>query len=1090
MSVLAPSEETPKRTLRLALAMRGGVSLSVWIGGAVREIEALRRGVTQDQSDSVIAHVARATGCSEVEVDVLTGASAGGLNAVMFAGAMSAGASVDSLRTIWLEHASIATLLHKASTKTRLSLLRGNYFLDQVRTELEGLLEPTSPGQPVERLEVLLSVTSVVPQTVSAAPDPSSPVAEQRVDGLIRFRRGHGVNDFVPGNVEDLAVAARSTASFPVAFEPVPVESNQLEGNIEFRPRRPEPLLLFDGGVVDNMPVGKAARAIGMAPADGPTERVLLYLHPSPGVPDAEAAAKARKARAALLRKGARPTDVLQSVMKSLRGKSLVDDLTALETHNAAVDRRLRDRDTLLRPMVGGAPGGNAGVSAAVVAALDAERIIDLLVAPWDHVDAAMLPEEVPAPLAGREGKFLRALHRELTDRLQALAADPNIVLPALAQTSVRPWSPVIRCSSWLIEWCRRAEKARGAGAVGDLGSIKKELYELRATAYVRASELNFCAVRRLRLVGGSALEELADQIKDVRASLANGERQMVRSTWHSLGEKATGIRGVLESLDVSRASDSSSADGLKPGSALTDLLRTRIGVGMSPEDACNVLDAIDTALLPHHRCAPTGSLDRIRYLTISGSAGTPLATTFGWPNVPGGNVGSGSVLTFESLRKMPREPTSGDAAEFDASRADPGSKLAGNQMHNFAAFLYRSWRANDWMWGQADAAATLVDLVLDPARLAELSAEARRGLAGNLREWSTSPVLNLGEGTDGWSDSVVAQAEALWTAEVTEKVQAELVNLTPLSPVPELTRALLLWRRHAEIVAVELSREAADNPAGRAHPPTLNEAMKEWDEAPRRLGDKWGERVPTALGMRAVFVGWRTLFARADCKLGALRTALAPLVAFVAAFALCRRRSSFAVSAFLLGCVLPRTHGNCAGRLAVAAAGASVAGWWLIQTRRVKVDAGGNATRSRLDCLRGGWAWMTILATGALLGGAFVLDAEWLSDYLPSAANAGAGAWTRMQPYLLPVGAAFAATWVTWYWAKWWWHMSVAVLHGAIVGFWVYVGAQSDLADRWGALGDVLAATGSFWWALLVMAVLTSLLVYNVDVARVDKES
>ena len=35
--------ERLNHTLRLALAMRGGVSLAVWIGGAVAEIDVLRR---------------------------------------------------------------------------------------------------------------------------------------------------------------------------------------------------------------------------------------------------------------------------------------------------------------------------------------------------------------------------------------------------------------------------------------------------------------------------------------------------------------------------------------------------------------------------------------------------------------------------------------------------------------------------------------------------------------------------------------------------------------------------------------------------------------------------------------------------------------------------------------------------------------------------------------------------------------------------------------------------------------------------------------------------------------------------------------
>ena len=48
------------------------------------------------------------------------------------------------------------------------------------------------------------------------------------------------------------------------------------------------------------------------------------------------------------------------------------------------------------------------------------------------------------------------------------------------------------------------------------------------------------------------------------------------------------------------------------------------------------------------------------------------------------------------------------------AKRDDPDEKLAGVQLGHFAAFLKRSWRANDWMWGRLDAAERLVRLLDD----------------------------------------------------------------------------------------------------------------------------------------------------------------------------------------------------------------------------------------------------------------------------------------------------------------------------------------------------------------------------------------
>ena len=47
-----------------------------------------------------------------------------------------------------------------------------------------------------------------------------------------------------------------------------------------------------------------------------------------------------------------------------------------------------------------------------------------------------------------------------------------------------------------------------------------------------------------------------------------------------------------------------------------------------------------------------------------------------------------------------------------ELARATPDDKLAGVELAHFGAFLKRSWRANDWMWGRLDGAERLVRLV------------------------------------------------------------------------------------------------------------------------------------------------------------------------------------------------------------------------------------------------------------------------------------------------------------------------------------------------------------------------------------------
>jgi hypothetical protein len=73
-----------KPELRLALAMRGGVSLAVWMGGACSEVDRMRRapGGAVPQA-STYGRMLDAAGYGSVAVDVLAGASAGGLNCAL-----------------------------------------------------------------------------------------------------------------------------------------------------------------------------------------------------------------------------------------------------------------------------------------------------------------------------------------------------------------------------------------------------------------------------------------------------------------------------------------------------------------------------------------------------------------------------------------------------------------------------------------------------------------------------------------------------------------------------------------------------------------------------------------------------------------------------------------------------------------------------------------------------------------------------------------------------------------------------------------------------------------------------------------------
>jgi hypothetical protein len=194
-NVARPDRARPDTELRLALAMRGGVSLAVWIGGAVAEIELLRRSTpTAGAAASAAAtgadvpiagrgamyrQLLAAAGYTTVAVDVLVGASAGGLNASIYAASQVYGFDFDAMAAVWVRLGDLGALLRRpdvaAESGSPPSLLLGDdYFLTEFRSQLTALLPSDratgdgtasdgTAGRGVPRLELFLAATLLEP---------------------------------------------------------------------------------------------------------------------------------------------------------------------------------------------------------------------------------------------------------------------------------------------------------------------------------------------------------------------------------------------------------------------------------------------------------------------------------------------------------------------------------------------------------------------------------------------------------------------------------------------------------------------------------------------------------------------------------------------------------------------------------------------------------------------------------------------------------------------------------------------------------------------------------------------------------------
>jgi patatin-related protein len=142
-----------------------------------------------------------------------------------------------------------------------------------------------------------------------------------------------------------LALAARTSASFPGAFEPsfVPIgaadasrDRPDMQDIASFTTSR----WVLDGGVLMNKPVEPALLAVEKRVGSGDERRVLAYVNPDPGSPDIE-----------LDFGDDAPTIgkvVLSSLVTMPRAESIADDLATIARYNQSLSGQTHGRDRLL----------------------------------------------------------------------------------------------------------------------------------------------------------------------------------------------------------------------------------------------------------------------------------------------------------------------------------------------------------------------------------------------------------------------------------------------------------------------------------------------------------------------------------------------------------------------------------------------------------------------------------------------------------------------------------------------------------------------------------------------------------------------
>ena len=313
--------------VRLAMAWNGGVSLAVWMGGVAVELDAARRAHLgkggSDDGRSIYRALCRAFNRILV-LDILTGASAGGINGALLGAVITHRRRLDAnyLRNRWIALGNFSDLLRPTNMKKPPSLMDGDYFAGEVLSTFRACLGagPEAAAGELELApddylpdEVLLDVQSTnVFGLQRAIPDHWGEYFYAReYRAPIRFRRPE---DYT---AEALATAARASASFPAAFEPAKIDGDAArlagyEGQIRWG---------IDGGLLENAPIEAAIDMIPKRRADRRVRRFVVYVNADP------------PGKAAVVDQPPSPDlqQVLGHVVNLPRDGRVIDELVAIE---------------------------------------------------------------------------------------------------------------------------------------------------------------------------------------------------------------------------------------------------------------------------------------------------------------------------------------------------------------------------------------------------------------------------------------------------------------------------------------------------------------------------------------------------------------------------------------------------------------------------------------------------------------------------------------------------------------------------------------------------------------------------------------
>lgn len=819
-----PIPKELQQEVRVAIALNGGISLAIWMGGCAVELDAARRAhrgvetltplppskhATTAKSfltgsppaprlagdppavaqRTMYNAICRAFG-RELVIDLMSGASAGGINGALLSCAIAHERRLQPnfLRTKWLQLGDLSTLLQRTSNPGPRSLMRGRMFHRELERTFGALTLSPSDSKKAAELELTAEdfALTALPSDQSPLEQPLIPSLDVTTTNLVGIERtfadawnGSLVAREYRGrfqfrlkddyNAKNLATAARSSASFPFAFEPWAVEE---------QPARLAGLstgsFLIDGGLLDNAPIKAVLDLIPDRAASRQVARYVCYLNADPPLSEAEELAKAAKGRS----RGEDERPVQAPSLSKLAGKCIglpgkarfVDQLDVIE-RRARLARFARDSEP--------------GLLGASTEALE-ELATQLL----------------PAYRTRRTLLSLEELFESEQSIRDVLRDGPTPPLPwvptRVADRSQVVWGWGLRAAQRVIHLLLDAIRAAVKDAQKD--DRTDRLLSLLDARTAIDHQLSVIHEERAVLLPNSRISAL---VKKLAEPSLPGEDPVAKlqAVWSD--PDATAGRAVRAAARTAVGLKDDLRVVHREGARARDLDYDLFGPRTGDDDAraeAFITRALHIEVIrrSHGDERDIDSAQVVRFVQLTPCTKVPIFTKWVKKPPPG---------TDEET------PSAPDGID-EETPATPEDKLAGIRLGHFASFYRSAWRANDFMWGRLDASTRIVELLVDPARAAQLH---RQDAAIN--PWQTLACCLLPRGCHLDDDRAWLVREELqdWMGNsiddlrehLTVSLQQDLIdvgNAGQATPDGTLTRRLCARAVQLEILQDELT--------------------------------------------------------------------------------------------------------------------------------------------------------------------------------------------------------------------------------------------------------------------------------------------